>query len=476
MPGSRSPSTPSLAQRAMAIISSSRSPSVHSPAESNLSEPLVKRHNQLLSQDAAADGISEGSGESGSKSFSKQSCKTDESFCRETLKGFSWTSMFALCMLQVVNGLQLDFLNNSYRGLEIELGFNSEVNANFNLATMLGFALFCPLWGALTDRFSRKWLLLIGYIGWVAPIFFMAFCSHAWQFYVWRFVKGAMGGSLFPATNSILMEVTPRSRYGSIQGVFAFVSQISQVIAAYAGVTTSEISIRGVGAWRYGYVGLSAFGAVVGIIFFVCMKEPTNHRATIPLTWSSEWKRCKRYGRMSMVWIIVLNGMFSTIPVAAMTYLTLFYQYNGLTDDQCGRLLVIRGIIGPCSNVIGGILSDRWEMQERYRGRIYAGILSALVTLPLSIWLITLPVNHYYFEMSVALNSLVLLFSWNLQTVNRPLFAEIVHPDDRGTIFAWDISIESLLSSFIAFPTLGVLSAQAGYDALKKNLKSISGT
>jgi hypothetical protein len=68
----------------------------------------------------------------------------------------------------------------------------------------------------------------------------------------------------------------------------------------------------------------------------------------------------------------------------------------------------------------------------------------------------------------------VLLFSWSLQTVNRPLFAEIVHPDDRGSIFAWDISIESLISAVIAYPALGVLSSQAGYDASRATIADTS--
>ncbi|MBR2434761.1 MAG: MFS transporter, partial [Lentisphaeria bacterium] len=51
----------------------------------------------------------------------------------------------------------------------------------FNFFGVLGYAVFCPLWGSLSDRFGVKIMLLRG--SFVTAIFFpmMAFVTAPWQ-------------------------------------------------------------------------------------------------------------------------------------------------------------------------------------------------------------------------------------------------------------------------------------------------------
>ena len=379
------------------------------------------------------------------------------------LKGFTWTSMAALCLMTLASSLDIQFIHNSYRGLEIDLGFDSQVIANLSSATLLGWAIASPVWGALTDRFSRKRVLLAGYLGWALPMLLLAFSSYPWQFYILRFVKGALGSCLFPATTSILMEVVPPSRYGIVQGGFFFLSQFFMTIGAYVGVSVSQVAVQGVGAWRYGYGFCAALGVVVSIIVAVFMQEPSNTRTYIPLTWGAEWQRIKKYIGSCMIWIVIVIGVFSSGPSCATTYLTLFYQYNGISDQQVGRILVITGFIGPFANIIGGYVSDWLEMKYPHKGRIYTGMFSVVVVLTFKVWLILLPVDENYFDHAVILNCLVLLFWWTTVSVNHPIYAEVVDPDDRGVMFAWLVCLEAVFASFFIYPSLGELSKAAGY-------------
>ena len=77
----------------------------------------------------------------------------------------------------------------------VDTGARGAVVASFNFAGTLGYGIFCPIWGALSDRVGVKPMLYRGTF--LAAFIFpaMAFASTSWELVAIRFVSAAMAGT-----------------------------------------------------------------------------------------------------------------------------------------------------------------------------------------------------------------------------------------------------------------------------------------
>ena len=88
----------------------------------------------------------------------------------------------------------------------------------FNVVTSLAYAMFCPLWGKLADRFGVKIMLLRGTFV-TAPLFFlMAYTRNVWILILLRFFSAACAGTT-AASHIMIARETPDNKQGFAQGV-----------------------------------------------------------------------------------------------------------------------------------------------------------------------------------------------------------------------------------------------------------------
>lgn len=163
------------------------------------------------------------------------------------------------------------------------------------------------------------------------------------------------------------------------------------------------------------------------------------------------------------------------MPWHAMSFMTLFFQYNGLTDNQIGMLIGLRTAAGSCGGLFGGLLADCWEKGWRYHGRVCVAVFSVLLGIPFTVLLLHLPMSESYFYWATIVSCLFqMTATWTPGAVNRPVLADVVDETDRGTIFAWQSGLETFLSSAIAFPILAILSMRMGYKPSRTQIAEAS--
>ena len=92
--------------------------------------------------------------------------------------------------------------------------------SSFNFFGTLGYALFCPIWGALSDRFGVKPMLLRGTFGTAFIFPLMAWSSSALMLTVLRFASAAMAGTT-AAAQILLVKNTPENKQGFALGVLS---------------------------------------------------------------------------------------------------------------------------------------------------------------------------------------------------------------------------------------------------------------
>jgi MFS family permease len=72
---------------------------------------------------------------------------------------------------------------------------------------MFAVVLFSPLWGAASDRYGTRSVLLLGLTGSALTVFALAFAEDLWSAYLGRAVQGAFASAILPVATSALAQI-----------------------------------------------------------------------------------------------------------------------------------------------------------------------------------------------------------------------------------------------------------------------------
>lgn len=84
-------------------------------------------------------------------------------------------------------------------------------------ASSLSMGIMGPIWGALGDRHGRKVMIIRAMFGGAVIIGLMGFVQSVEQFFILRFIQGALTGTVTAAT-ALVASVTPKERLGETLG------------------------------------------------------------------------------------------------------------------------------------------------------------------------------------------------------------------------------------------------------------------
>jgi len=83
---------------------------------------------------------------------------------------------------------------------------------------LISVAVMTPLWGALTDYFSRKALFLVGLVGFTLTSVLCGTADTLTEMLVFRAIQGIFGAGLIPLSQAALMDVYDPKDYGIAMG------------------------------------------------------------------------------------------------------------------------------------------------------------------------------------------------------------------------------------------------------------------
>eukprot|EP01054_Gregarina_sp_Poly1_P011028 Gregarina_sp_Poly_1__11027@NODE_87_length_15225_cov_52_775630_g75_i0_p4_GENE_NODE_87_length_15225_cov_52_775630_g75_i0NODE_87_length_15225_cov_52_775630_g75_i0_p4_ORF_typecomplete_len463_score39_06MFS_1/PF07690_16/2e46Sugar_tr/PF00083_24/6_9e25MFS_2/PF13347_6/1_3e10MFS_2/PF13347_6/1e08MFS_1_like/PF12832_7/2_3e13MFS_1_like/PF12832_7/0_00022ATG22/PF11700_8/9_9e11ATG22/PF11700_8/0_017MFS_3/PF05977_13/2_3e11MFS_3/PF05977_13/0_03OATP/PF03137_20/4e10TRI12/PF06609_13/9_7e10TRI12/PF06609_13/3_4e02MFS_4/ len=413
-------------------------------------------------------------------------------------KDHQYVTKRSLIMINAASGLDGcddQMLPASFRAMEHELGFSPSLLGNITLAQTMALSVSCPLWGFLADRTSRKRVLCLGCTLWGAVTVGLASVSAYWQVVVLRMLNGFFMGSIGPISQSILADSSKSEDRGFTFGLVQTCSNFGRVIG---GVTTTAIGLQffyGISGWRYsiGTVGVLSMLLGIVILFFLppiprrlsrsmlpadikllearkrelagsnqsladtggTMLEG-NSRDLQPLLPRSEslpfkqfWGELFRHSLSApSVWLLMAEGFTGMIPWSALSFMTMFFQYCGLSDLEAGfvtgAMLVGAMISGP----VGGFIGDYFSQKAPNHGRPFIAQLSMLLRIPVLVLCFHLiqrdPQSfNEFFTLALCLG----LSSFAGAAVNRPILSDVVLAEHRATVF----SIVSLLQLQLYF-------------------------
>ncbi|MBS1822795.1 MAG: MFS transporter [Acidobacteria bacterium] len=258
------------------------------------------------------------------------------------------------------------------------------------------YALCGPFTGWITDRLSRKWLILGSLIFWSAVTAATAI-AHSYTEMVWCRALGGLGEAFYfpaamamisdyhgPATRSRAMSFHQTAVYaGSIMG-----GSVSALVGQYSG-------------WRSSFVAFGGCGIVLGLVLMFFLKEPERGQSELQDSQRLSKKKTSTAlkeilgNRIVLALIAVFIGA-NFVAVVFLTWLpTFLYQKFHMSLSMAGLnaslYLQAASLLGV---LCGGYLADRFSRRQG-GGRQLAQFIGLLLGAPflfLTGWTLSIPV------------------------------------------------------------------------------------
>ena len=127
-------------------------------------------------------------------------------------------------------------------------------------------AIFTPLTGVLADKFGRKRLFAGAVIGFTLASMLCGAATSLTEIVVFRTLQGALGASLVPLSQSVLLDTYPREKHGSAMALWGVGVMVGPILGPTLGGYLTEYY-----SWRWAFYINLPVGvlAVLGIAAFV---------------------------------------------------------------------------------------------------------------------------------------------------------------------------------------------------------------
>lgn len=302
-----------------------------------------------------------------------------------------------LFLILLVSGIILladqNVMSPNIQAIENEFKIGDKEIGIIGSAFTLVASVVTLLWGYLSDKFSRKALLIVATLLGEIPCFLTGFAQSYQQMLFLRVLTGIGIGGTVPIAFSLLGDfftekTRPRAQawYDAITTVGVL---LGMIIAGFLGP---------VFGWRVPFMLVSApnFLFVLGMLF---TKEPARGAGEQEirefLIAGKQYRgslRFKDYMRLlkvpTNIWVF-LQGIPGTVAWGIIPYyLIVFYQRYKHFPVQLGTvLLIILGIGTVLGKLLGGIIGNKIYLKKRSLLPIFLGALQLVGVVPILITL-----------------------------------------------------------------------------------------
>lgn len=320
-----------------------------------------------------------------------------------------------------------------------------------------------PFWGYMSDRYSRKKVLIFGTGVWGIWTIAVGLSQNITGMLILRAISGLGLGTLMPATFSLLGDHFSQDKRGRALGFIGLVGLLGTVVGVVAMgfVATPEL-------WHWGFIGLGIASMVTGVIIWLWVDEPPRGAAEPEIAhlithqyeqrYRINWKDMFRTLRIPTIWAAILQGVTGTMPWVVMGIyfvnwmVTELGYANTITfDDPQGSAPLVFAVfvIGAAiSNMLGGIIGDFAEKKSPRYGRTMIGQFAVLAGVPLFYILLTRAATMSFWSLFGLALFTSLIIGWPGRGAKEPMMQAVVPPEMRSSAYSMVSLVEGGLSAF----------------------------
>ena len=368
-------------------------------------------------------------------------------------KIYPWIVVALLWVVALLNYMDRQMLSTMREAMQVDIAELREA-ANFGrlMAIFLWiYGLVSPFAGAVADRVSRKWLIVISLGVWSAVTLLMGHCTSFRQLYALRALMGVSEALYIPSALSLIADYFTGSARSLAVGVHMTGLYLGQAIGGFGAVIASSLSWQSTFHW-FGLVGI-----LYALVLVFCLREKRGTRFLVasvndgqaepeksgeafsreeessPKPAEPVWVGFATIFTNISFWVLLFYFASASLPGwATKNWLpTLFADSLGIPMEKAGPISTITIAASSFLGIlIGGPLSDRW-VRRNLKGRVYTSAIGFFMMIPALVFIGT---GHGLF--SAVAGALCFGIGFGMyDTNNMPILCQIVSSRHRATAY-----------------------------------------
>ena len=298
--------------------------------------------------------------------------------------------LFWLCCVSALEGMDTQLVPACQFALQRDLGLQLGHFAVLFTVQMVLTNLAAPFWGILADRgtLKRKTILMLGAIGEGVAITIFAFVPNFWVMMFLRGMSGFFLASLRPVCNGLIADLTSDNKRGKIFGRVQSALLVGMFCSLLIAGNVANPYVGNIPGWRFLFAGGGVVAFIVALGLGGFLTEPPHQ-----LDESAKVKGCAAvrtelctvlsFLRIPTFCVMIMQGVFGTIPWSVMGNNLLFFKFCGLEDWQASILAAEGTVAGVFGNSIGGMIADALARRFGYHGRPLSAQITVAIGIPM---------------------------------------------------------------------------------------------
>lgn len=368
----------------------------------------------------------------------------------------------------IIDQADQNMLPVMYSSVQVTTGLSIQQLGNVTLARALLQSVSSPLWGWLSDRYSRKMILGIGCIIWgmftsLLGVLFTnnlnPMANYAGMIVIRAFI-GLGLAVIFPTAQSLIADFFPKTKRGKAFGVLGLTGIVGAIVGMLFAGFVADVNIGSIEGWRFSFIVIGSFSVVLGVLVMTLGKDPIRgalERGTQVQTqepkekYKITWKDYKEILTNKTFLLIIAQGSAGSIPWNSILWMPYWLEHLGFDSGLTAIAFAVVAIGAAGGNLFGGFIGDWIEKRNPDKGRIMIAQISVFAGIPMMFILFLLMPRQS--TTGVLIGFIILgiitgfLISWTGPAANNPILSELFKPEIRGTAFALDRLFEGSVAA-----------------------------
>lgn len=313
-----------------------------------------------------------------------------------------------------------------------------------------------PFWGYLADRFSRKWIVVIGTGLWGAWTLACGFVGSYEQLFWFRVISGAGLGCLLPSTFSLVSDMYGPEVRGRANGILRGIGFVGIILSVLLLGWLAGVSEE---SWRWGFFALGGASILSGIVIAIFVDEPQRGAAEPEMQGAEETLaqyriQFSQFGeilRIPTMWVTFVQGIFGLTPWVVMgTFLvTWLVDERGLSQGRAPMVFATIIIGQAVASYLGGFIADRAHQWNPTKGRIIVSQVSIFNGIWITLLVFSVPMG--FGALMIVAGLMGMLIGWAGPGGKDPILQGVLKPELRSAAYSLTTAVEGGLSAVSAF-------------------------